>query len=236
MADNASAEQTERALKLWVVLARAHAAVQAHAHDDIARHGLTPAEFAVLEVLHHKGPLLLGEVHDNAQGHKLRFEELKKRVDAGWRYLQNGDLRGADREFAATLKRAPSLYPAQALGVRQHVELDLDLRDAAYRLLKFPAVADKTFLITDSAGINSPMGFGNPVRNSCVFCHNMTQMGNDVAPGQVDLGRVELEPAFGRGVVAAPQALQRPRVRQPQAFSRSSRLCANRRQTHPMIR
>jgi len=47
---------------------------------------------------------------------------------------------------------------------------------------------DKTFLITDSAGINSRMGFGNPVRNSCVFCHNMTQMGNDVAPGQVDLG------------------------------------------------
>ncbi|WP_262503875.1 hypothetical protein [Sphingosinithalassobacter sp. CS137] len=47
---------------------------------------------------------------------------------------------------------------------------------------------DKTFLITDSAGINAPIGFGNPVRNSCVFCHNMTMMGNDVAPGQVDLG------------------------------------------------
>ena len=47
---------------------------------------------------------------------------------------------------------------------------------------------ERTFLISDSAGINSPMGFGNPVRNSCVFCHNMTRMGNDVAPGQVDLG------------------------------------------------
>lgn len=51
---------------------------------------------------------------------------------------------------------------------------------------------DKTFLISDSAGINSPMGFGNPVRNSCVFCHNMSQMGNDVAPGQVDLGTTTL--------------------------------------------
>lgn len=51
---------------------------------------------------------------------------------------------------------------------------------------------DKTFLIFDSAGINSRMGFGNPVRNSCVFCHNMTQMGNDVAPGQVDLGTTTL--------------------------------------------
>lgn len=51
---------------------------------------------------------------------------------------------------------------------------------------------DRTFLIFDSAGINSRMGFGNPVRNSCVFCHNMTQMGNDVAPGQVDLGTTTL--------------------------------------------
>ena len=47
---------------------------------------------------------------------------------------------------------------------------------------------DRTFLITDSAGINSPVGFGNPVRNGCAFCHNMSQMGMDVAPGQVDLG------------------------------------------------
>lgn len=51
---------------------------------------------------------------------------------------------------------------------------------------------DKMFLISDSAGINSPVGFGNPVRNSCVFCHNMAQMGNDVAPGQVDLGTTTL--------------------------------------------
>lgn len=47
---------------------------------------------------------------------------------------------------------------------------------------------EKMFLIWDSAGINSPMGFGNPVRNSCVFCHNMSQTGMDVAPGQVDIG------------------------------------------------
>ncbi len=51
---------------------------------------------------------------------------------------------------------------------------------------------EKSFLISDSAGINGPIGFGNPVRNTCVFCHNMTQMGNDVAPGQVDLGTTTL--------------------------------------------
>lgn len=49
-------------LKLWVVLARAYTALYERASADIARHDLTVAEFAVLEVLHHKGPLLLGEV------------------------------------------------------------------------------------------------------------------------------------------------------------------------------
>lgn len=29
--------------------------------------------------------LLLGEVHDNPEGHKLRYEALRKRVEAGWR-------------------------------------------------------------------------------------------------------------------------------------------------------
>jgi len=47
--------------------------------------------------------------------------------------------------------------------------------------------AKRTFLIDNSAGITN-MGFGNPVRNSCAFCHNMQRTGMDVAPGQVDLG------------------------------------------------
>lgn len=52
----------EIALKLYVVLSRAHLAVERHAQDDIARHDLSQGEFAILEVLYHKGPLLLGEV------------------------------------------------------------------------------------------------------------------------------------------------------------------------------
>jgi len=50
------------ALKLWVVLSRAHDAVARLARADIARHGLTEGEFGVLELLFHKGPQLLGEV------------------------------------------------------------------------------------------------------------------------------------------------------------------------------
>jgi MarR family 2-MHQ and catechol resistance regulon transcriptional repressor len=49
-------------LKLWVVLSRAQAAIAAHVRDDVARHDLTLAEFGILEALHHKAPMLLGEV------------------------------------------------------------------------------------------------------------------------------------------------------------------------------
>lgn len=52
----------ETALKLWVVLSRAQAAVARHAEADIARHDLTLAEFGILEALYHRGPLLLGEL------------------------------------------------------------------------------------------------------------------------------------------------------------------------------
>ena len=50
------------ALKLWVVLARATEAVTRHLAADVARHGLTLAEFGILEALYHKGPMLLGEI------------------------------------------------------------------------------------------------------------------------------------------------------------------------------
>lgn len=49
-------------LKLWVVLSRAHSALGAHADADVARHGLSLAEFAALEALYHKGALLVGEL------------------------------------------------------------------------------------------------------------------------------------------------------------------------------
>ena len=55
-------EAQATALKLWVVMARAQSSVQAHLQESVTRHELTLTEFAILEVLYHKGPLLLGEV------------------------------------------------------------------------------------------------------------------------------------------------------------------------------
>jgi MarR family 2-MHQ and catechol resistance regulon transcriptional repressor len=53
---------TATALKLFVVLSRALAAVGRHAESSIAESGLTGTEFGVLEALHHRGPMLLGEL------------------------------------------------------------------------------------------------------------------------------------------------------------------------------
>ena len=78
-------------------------------------------------------------------------------------------------EFAAWEKPVPGLSPEQTA-----------FRASVARGAK--SFRERTFLISDTTGINSPIGFGNPVRNACAFCHNMSQMGNDVAPGQVDLG------------------------------------------------
>jgi len=50
------------ALKLWITLARAYNAVNAHAVADVRREGLSIGEFAVLELLYHRGPSLLGEI------------------------------------------------------------------------------------------------------------------------------------------------------------------------------
>ena len=50
------------ALKLFVVLARAHTAVNDQMALSMSQLGLTNTEFAILEVLHHKGPLLLGDI------------------------------------------------------------------------------------------------------------------------------------------------------------------------------
>lgn len=54
--------RTASALRLWVVLSRAYASVAEHTDRQVAAHGLTPAEFGVLEALYHKGPLLVGEL------------------------------------------------------------------------------------------------------------------------------------------------------------------------------
>jgi MarR family 2-MHQ and catechol resistance regulon transcriptional repressor len=48
-------KDTERALKLFIVLSRASKVILEEAHKTSEKHGLNPTEFAVLELLHHRG-------------------------------------------------------------------------------------------------------------------------------------------------------------------------------------
>ena len=46
----------------------------------------------------------------------LATADAAERIDRGWRFLQNGDLGSAEREFAEALQGTPALYPARAGG------------------------------------------------------------------------------------------------------------------------
>nr|WP_274598840.1 MarR family transcriptional regulator [Anaerobacillus isosaccharinicus] len=52
---NVNVDETNLSLKLFIVLSRATRAIHDLAEEDIRTYGLNPTEFAVLELLYHKG-------------------------------------------------------------------------------------------------------------------------------------------------------------------------------------
>lgn len=57
-------DDEERALRLWIALARAYSTFSREVAARVAEYGLTTPQFGVLEALHHLGPLSLGELAD----------------------------------------------------------------------------------------------------------------------------------------------------------------------------
>lgn len=57
-------EKIEQALKLFIVLARANRAINDKVDKPIQAFGLNPTEFAVLELLYHKGDQALQQIGD----------------------------------------------------------------------------------------------------------------------------------------------------------------------------
>lgn len=55
----------EQSLRLLVVLSKAYKVLMGHAMKDMKRYGLTPSEFAVLELLYHKGKTPMQEIGDH---------------------------------------------------------------------------------------------------------------------------------------------------------------------------
>lgn len=55
-------ESTAKSLKLFIVLSRAYKAINEHVNKVIQANGLNPTEFAVLELLYHKGDQPLQQI------------------------------------------------------------------------------------------------------------------------------------------------------------------------------
>jgi MarR family transcriptional regulator, 2-MHQ and catechol-resistance regulon repressor len=62
--DAASEPDRAATLQLVIALARSYQAIERGVRPHLAEHGLAMTEFAVLEVLYHKGALPLGEIRD----------------------------------------------------------------------------------------------------------------------------------------------------------------------------
>ena len=61
-AERAWSDEEERALRLWIALARCYQTFARALSGRVADYGLTTAQWGVLEALHHLGPLPLGEL------------------------------------------------------------------------------------------------------------------------------------------------------------------------------
>lgn len=63
-AEQGWSDDEERALRLWIALARCYATFSRSVASKVSEYGLTTAQFGILEALHHLGPLSLGELAD----------------------------------------------------------------------------------------------------------------------------------------------------------------------------
>ena len=129
------------ALKLFVVLSRASNAVQRHAEADTARHGLTPGEFAIMEVLHHKGPLLLGEVQRKILASSGGVTYLVDRLERNGLVERRACLTDRRARYAALTPKGEELieriFPEHAAALERALSgLDMEEQNAAIELLR----------------------------------------------------------------------------------------------------
>ena len=134
-------DPTTTALKLYVVLARATEAIHAHTKAHVESHGLTHAEFAILEALYHKGPQLLGEVQKkilvSSGGITFLIDKLEKRGLVARRPCEN-DRRARYAELTPEGKKLiAKIFPSHAEAIRRAVAgLGLADQRKAIELLK----------------------------------------------------------------------------------------------------
>jgi tetratricopeptide (TPR) repeat protein len=148
-----------------------------------------------------------------------------ERIDRGWRFLQNDDLRNAEREFAAAVDRSPALYPAHAgegyvaLARRDHARallaFDAALRDArgyapalvgrGQALLELNRDADA--LAAFEAAVAADPSLASLRRRIEVLRFRNVQDVIEAARTAAAAGRLdEARLAYGRAITASPES------------------------------
>jgi MarR family transcriptional regulator, 2-MHQ and catechol-resistance regulon repressor len=155
--------ETQRALRLFVVLARCTNSVFEHARDDIQQHDLKPSEFAVLEMLYHKGPMPLGEVASRvllttgSLTHVIDQLE-KKGLVARVPCAKDRRVLYADLTEEGRMKIA-DIFPGHAERIRQALSgLSAEEQEQAIALLKRLGLSAKAMFRDRSNGAEQPGG------------------------------------------------------------------------------
>jgi MarR family 2-MHQ and catechol resistance regulon transcriptional repressor len=138
---NLENDSVSQSLKLFIVLSRAYKAINEHVNKMIQANGLNPTEFAVLELLYHKGDVPLQQIGGKillASGSityvvdKLEQKGLLKRVACP------NDRRVTYAQISETGKQfIEKIFPDHAKRIDEIMSsLDENEKEEAIRLLK----------------------------------------------------------------------------------------------------
>lgn len=137
--------------------------------------------------------LLLGEVHDNAEGHRLRVAELENRLAAGWRpalVLEQFDLAQQPQLTAAQARcgnDAQCIVDAAADNARWDWALYLPLLELAQRY-QLPLLAANLSRADASKVVRG--GFAAALDERIITRYQLDALPDDVLAGQIDAVRL----------------------------------------------
>ncbi len=134
-------EEEERALRLWIALARCYSTFSRVVGAKILDYGLTIPQFGILEALHHLGPLSLGELAEKllvTGGNVTYVMDRLEEQGLVYRDRSNEDRRVIQAKLTPEGRALISrVFPGHASYVREIVShLDAGEQEALRRLLK----------------------------------------------------------------------------------------------------
>lgn len=134
-------KNTNRALKLFIILSRASKVIAEDAHQLIDRHGLNQTEFAVMELLHHSGRQPIQKIGQKillGSGSMTYVVDKLQRRGFVERLLCEKDKRVTYISITKTgVELIESIFPEHAKNIEKLMSgLNVDEQDAAIELIR----------------------------------------------------------------------------------------------------